>query len=160
MQQLTILLVEDNHADAAGVREALQTSLQPVTLHVVPDGPAALAFLLHQPPFADVPRPDVVILDLTLAQTHSQNLLATVRHTPALQGVPMVVFSGSCHTEDSERNYALGATWSVNKPAEPAEFGRAVRTLVEQWARFQGEPHESPTIMRTDLLAFSRHNDK
>jgi len=53
MQQLTILLVEDSHADAALVHEALQTAIQPITLHVVPDGRAALAFLQHQPPFAD-----------------------------------------------------------------------------------------------------------
>jgi len=160
MPQLTILLVEDSHADAALVHEALQTAAQPLTLHIVPDGRAALAFLQHQPPFADAPRPDVVILDLALAQTQGQNVLATIRHTPALQGVPVVTFSESCHVEDIARSYTLGATWYVSRPAEPAEFGRAVRTLVEQWARFQGEPHESPTVVRTDLVAFSRQNDK
>ena len=160
MRNLTLLLVEDSRADADLVREALKTCMLPVSLHVVSDGLAALAFLHHQAPFADAPRPDLMVLDLNLPQKDGHSVLAEVRQMPALQELPIVVFSSSSNPEDIERSYALGATWYMSKPLGLEEFVRTVRTMVEQWAQFQGGPHESPTLVRADLPAFHRQNDK
>jgi two-component system response regulator len=160
MGNLTVLLVEDSRADAALVREALKLYTLPVNLHVVPDGFAALAFLHQQTPFAQAPRPDLVLLDLNLPQKDGHSVLAEVRRAPALQGLPIVVFSSSSNAEDIERSYALGANWYMSKPLALEEFFQAVRTMVEQWANFHAGPHESPTLVRTDLSTFQRQNDK
>jgi chemotaxis family two-component system response regulator Rcp1 len=158
MKQLTILLVDDSRADAILVREALNLCALPVSLHVVPDGFAALAFLHQQAPFADAPRPDLVLLDLNLPQRDGHSVLAEVRREPALQGLPIVVFSSSGKQDDIERSYELGANWYMSKPLALEEFFQTVRTMVEQWASFQAGPHESPTLVRADLSAFHRQN--
>jgi CheY-like chemotaxis protein len=160
MKQLTVLLVEDSCADAALVREALKLYTLPVSLHVVPDGFAALAFLRQQAPFAQAPRPDLVLLDLNLPQKDGHSVLAEVRREPALLGLPMVVFSSSGKQDDIERSYALGANWYMSKPLALDEFFQAVRAMVEQWASFQAGPNESPTWVRADLSAFHRQDDK
>jgi chemotaxis family two-component system response regulator Rcp1 len=160
MGNLTILLVDDSHADAALVQEALKLCTLPVSLHVVPDGLAALAFLHQQAPFAQAPRPDLVLLDLNLPRKDGHGVLAEVRQTPALLGLPIVVFSSSSKAEDIERSYALGANWYMSKPLALEEFFQAVRTIVEQWASFQAGPHESPTLVRDDLPTFPPGNEK
>src|SRR5262245_31225645 len=160
MKQLTILLVEDSRADAALVREALKLCPLPVNLHVVPDGLVALAFLRQQVPFAQTPRPDLVLLDLNLPQKDGHSVLAEVRREPALLGLPVVVFSSSGKQDDIERSYALGANWYMSKPLALDEFFQAVRTMVEQWASFEARPNESPTLIRADLSAFRQQHER
>src|SRR5262245_27260480 len=103
MGNLTVLLIDDSRADAALVRETLKLYTLPVSLHVVPDGIAALNFLHQRAQFAQAPRPDLVLLDLNLPQRDGHSVLAEVRQTPALQGLPIIVFSSSSKAEDIER---------------------------------------------------------
>src|SRR5262245_60041189 len=59
-----ILLVEDNAGDIRLIREALRDGKLQNRLNVVNDGEAALAFLRRQAPYAEAPRPDLILLDL------------------------------------------------------------------------------------------------
>ncbi len=61
-----ILLAEDNQADAKWLRLILSEVGIQYRLSHVTDGEQALNFLLKQPPFADAPDPDLVLLDLNL----------------------------------------------------------------------------------------------
>ncbi|MFH2124896.1 MAG: hypothetical protein ABIK12_00160, partial [Pseudomonadota bacterium] len=59
---VNILLVEDNPGDARLAQEALKENKVANTLHWVDDGVKALEFLHQQGPYADAPRPDVILL--------------------------------------------------------------------------------------------------
>src|SRR2546428_13571470 len=59
-----ILIVEDNAGDVLLVQESLTEG--ETRLHVAIDGLQALAFLRQQGKYADVPRPDLILLDLNL----------------------------------------------------------------------------------------------
>jgi CheY-like chemotaxis protein len=60
-----VLLVEDDLGDVLMTREAFDEHVHN-RLEVVGDGAAALAYLHHEPPYTDVPRPDLILLDLNL----------------------------------------------------------------------------------------------
>jgi chemotaxis family two-component system response regulator Rcp1 len=64
-RSIEILMVEDNPGDVRLTREALKDSKVLNALHVVEDGVAALDFLHRRPPYQAVPRPDLILLDLT-----------------------------------------------------------------------------------------------
>ena len=146
-----LLLVEDNQADATLVREALRSSTLSVALYVVPDGFEALAFLHREGPYATAPRPDLMLLDLNMPRKDGHSVLAEVRCDPTLLCLPVVIFSSSGKQADIDKSYELGANWYVRKPLGLEDFFQAVRTAVEQWATFQAEPSESPTLIRADL---------
>ena len=61
-----VLLDEDNEADVRLTREALREAGETVRLSAVGDGEQALAYLRRQGGFTEAPRPDLVLLDLTL----------------------------------------------------------------------------------------------
>ena len=59
-----ILLVEDNPGDVRLTQEAMKEGKMRNNLSVARDGVEAMAFLRQEGEFKDVPRPDVVLLDL------------------------------------------------------------------------------------------------
>ena len=95
-----ILLVEDSLSDARLILEALKQGK--LTNHVshVQDGDEALQFLRRQGPFADVPRPDLVLLDLMLPKKSGIEVLDEIKRDYELKAIPVVVLTASAHEED------------------------------------------------------------
>ena len=65
-EPMDVLLVEDSPADVYVIKRVLADAGQQIRLWVVPDGPEALQFLRQAPPFAHVPTPALILLDLHL----------------------------------------------------------------------------------------------
>jgi two-component system, chemotaxis family, response regulator Rcp1 len=61
-----ILLVEDSASDVALIKVTLRNSQVPHNLHVVRNGVEAINFLRKSGKYADVARPDIILLDLNL----------------------------------------------------------------------------------------------
>jgi two-component system, chemotaxis family, response regulator Rcp1 len=92
---VTMLMVEDNPADVCFFREALEETALPVTLHVVTNGRAAMEFLGRREAFANVPRPDVVVLDLNLPVMNGKELLAKMMLDPEFCRLPVAILTTS-----------------------------------------------------------------
>ena len=90
-----MLIVEDNPADVVFFGEAVEATKTPATLQVVGNGEDALRFLRQQPPFADAPRPDVVVLDLNLPRKKGAEVLQELRDEPALRTIPVAILTTS-----------------------------------------------------------------
>ena len=74
-----ILLVEDNAGDAELARTALEDSKISNHLFVVDDGEKAMKFLYKQKPYTDMPRPDLILLDLNLPRKDGREVLAEIK---------------------------------------------------------------------------------
>lgn len=133
VRMATVLLVEDNPADAELTRLSLRKTKIRLDLRHVLDGEDALHFLRKQGPHADAPTPDLVLLDLNLPRIDGWQVLAEVRADPALSHLPVVVLTTSRNEEDVLSSYRSHANCYITKPVDVAAFMRIVQSLEEFW---------------------------
>ncbi|MGN6676341.1 MAG: response regulator [Streptosporangiaceae bacterium] len=128
---IQILLVEDDPGDVLITREAFADNKVRNQLSVVSDGEAAMAFLRREEGYADVPRPDLVLLDLNLPRKAGHEVLAEIKSDVDLQRIPVVVLTTSDAEEDILRSYDLHANAYVTKPVDFDCFLHVVRQIDE-----------------------------
>jgi CheY-like chemotaxis protein len=90
-----MLVAEDNPADVVFFGEAVEATEMPAILQVVTNGEDALRFLRQQAPFADAPRPDVLVLDLNLPRKNGKEVLQEMVDEPALRTIPVAILTTS-----------------------------------------------------------------
>lgn len=128
---IEVLLVEDDPGDVLMTREAFEDYKVHNNLHVVHDGVQALAFLRKEGEYADVPTPDLVLLDLNLPLRDGREVLAEVKADERLRRIPVVVLTTSEAEEDVLRSYDLHANAYVAKPVDFERFVEVVRRIDE-----------------------------
>lgn len=128
-----ILLVEDSAADVELTIEALQEAKIANRLNVVDDGTKALAFLRRQGEYQNVPRPDLILLDLNLPKKDGRQVLVEIKDDPALRTIPVVVLTTSRAEEDVLRAYSLHANCYITKPVDLDQFLRVIHSIEEFW---------------------------
>ena len=128
-----ILLVEDNPGDVRLVQEALNIGKIRHELAVVGDGAEALAFLRREPPYADAPRPDLVLLDLHLPRVDGHVVLRAIKADEAMRHIPVVMLTTSSEHCDIIASYGLRANAVVTKPLDFEQFVAAIHTIEDFW---------------------------
>ena len=135
---MKILLVEDNEADAYLTKEALRTGLPDSEITVVQDGEKALAFLRQENGFADVPRPDLVVMDLNIPRLDGFDVLTRLQDSPQLHDIPVVILSSSPTEIDIEHAYRLGASCYLTKSMELGAYLGLGHVIAELCQRLSG----------------------
>ena len=125
---INVLLVEDDPGDVLMTREAFDDYLHN-RLDVVTDGAAALTYLRKEEPYADAPRPDLILLDLNLPRRDGREVLQEIKDDPDLRHIPVVVLTTSQAEEDVLRSYQLHANAYVTKPVDFERFVAIVRQI-------------------------------
>ena len=131
-----ILLVEDNDDDVLITSLALKQSKQSYPLRVVEDGAEAVMYLSGDDKFADrakFPVPRLVLLDLNTPRMSGFKFLEWVRSQASLQGMLVVVFSGSNSEADLAKAKRMGADRYLVKPANFDEWVKLLGTTVSYW---------------------------
>ena len=125
---INVLLVEDDPGDVLMTREAFEDYLHN-RLDVVTDGAAGMAYLRKEPPYTDVPRPDLILLDLNLPRRDGRQVLQEIKDDPDLRHIPVVVLTTSQAEEDVLRSYQLHANAYVTKPVDFEGFIEAIKQI-------------------------------
>ena len=133
VKPINILLVEDNPGDADLAREALDSSKLNNALHVVDDGEKAMSFLRQEGPYVDVPRPDLILLDLNLPKKDGRQVLAEIKADHELKRIPVVILTTSQAEEDVIKTYNLHANCYITKPIDLNQFLHVVRSIEDFW---------------------------
>ncbi|MDA4106752.1 response regulator [Mycolicibacterium holsaticum] len=128
---IDVLLIEDDPGDELITREAFEHNKIKNNLHVAHDGEEGLNFLYRRAPYQDVPRPDLILLDLNLPKYDGRQLLQTIKSDPDLSHIPVVILTTSSAEEDILRSYKLHANAYVTKPVDLDQFMNAVRQIDE-----------------------------
>lgn len=137
-----ILLVEDSSADAELTHEALLEYAVANGVDWVKDGAEALDFLFCRGAYEGrvFEAPAVILLDLKLPKIDGLEVLRTIRATPHLKDLPVVILTSSQEEKDLTHGYAQGANAYVVKPVDGAEFIKTVGSLGFFWAMVNS-PH-------------------
>jgi CheY-like chemotaxis protein len=126
---IEVLLVEDDPGDVLLTREAFEHNKVSNRLHVVNDGEQAMDFLRGEGAYTDVPRPDLVLLDLNLPRKDGREVLGEMKEDPELRVIPVVILTTSEAEEDIVRSYRLHANAYVSKPVDFDQFIKVVRRI-------------------------------
>lgn len=128
MNQRVLLYVEDEDAAVFLLETALKEAEIDVRFFRVADGDEALAFLRKSGIYHDMPRPDLVLLDLNLPRRTGLEVLAEMRNSEDLRALPVIVFTSSSLAVDKRKSLALGAQQYITKPASFDGFVAAVKS--------------------------------
>lgn len=124
-----ILLVEDNPGDIRLLKEVFREGQIINQLHVVRDGEEALDFINKEGEYKDVPRPDIVLLDLMLPGMSGEEVLHKIKHHPDLEDVPVVILSGidDDYVESRDLDHDADEDAVLQKPIDPGELLNTIR---------------------------------
>ncbi len=128
-----ILLAEDNPNDVEMTERAFEKGKFLNDLHVVNDGVEALAFLRQEGEYADVSRPDIVLLDLEMPRMDGLEVLAELESDDDLSTIPVVVLTSSEAERDVVESYRHNANAYLTKPVGYQEFQEIVRQIESFW---------------------------
>lgn len=128
-----VLLIEDNPGDVRLTMEAFKEGKIRNHLSVVSDGVEALAFLRREGPYANAPRPDIILLDLNLPKKDGRDVLAEIKAEEDLKRIPVVVLTTSNAEKDILGAYDLHTNRYITKPVDFAQFVTAVKLIEDFW---------------------------
>jgi CheY-like chemotaxis protein len=132
---IEVLLVEDSPGDVRLTKEAFRSANPSIHLHVATDGVEAMAFLRHEAPHGQAPRPDLILLDLNLPKMDGREVLAHIKKDESLKGIPTVILTTSDAEVDIVKSYQLQANCYLNKPVQLDAFEALVKNINEFWLR-------------------------
>ena len=130
---IEILLVEDNSGDTRLTVEAMKEAKIRNQMHVVKDGVEAIKFLHKEGEYSDMPRPDLILLDLNLPRMSGREVLTTIKGDPDLRSIPVVILTVSRNEEDILRSYEHHANCYVTKPLDLEAFIEVLKGIEHFW---------------------------
>jgi len=142
-EPLVILLVEDNEDHAELVMRSFRNHRVANKIYHVSDGEQALDFLFHRGSFLaeeTSPRPNLVLLDLRLPRIDGLEVLRTIKESPELRQIPVVILTSSAAENDIARSYNYHANSYVVKPLEFANFTKLMQDLGFYWLGWNAKP--------------------
>ncbi|MBX3444150.1 MAG: response regulator [Planctomyces sp.] len=152
-QAARIMLVDDEPINIRVARKYLQDSGYREFIAVTDPTIALDEMLRHVP--------DVVVLDIVMPRLNGIELLKTIRRTPELVHIPVLILTASCERQTKLQALEAGATDFLEKPVDPAELLPRVRNAL--WIKAHhdmlerhAEQLEAAVRRRTDELAASR----
>ncbi len=139
---IEILLVEDNPGDIRLTQEAFREGKICNHLSVVMDGVEALEYLRKQGRYADVIRPDIILLDLNLPRKNGREVLAEIKADPNLKRIPVIILTTSEAEEDVIASYNLHANCYIRKPVDFTQFINVITLIESFWLSIVTIPKE------------------
>ena len=92
-------------------------------------------YIRQQDKYANVPLPDLIFLNLSLAKLSGLEVLKAIKSSPDLRHIPIVVASGTDDPEIVRAVYSLNGNCFIRKPNELTQFLRFVETCYAFWAK-------------------------
>ncbi|QDU10859.1 response regulator [Gimesia aquarii] len=128
-----ILIVEDDLTDIKLTQRSLERNRVLNNLHITRDGIEAMQFLRQEGDFSDVPRPDIVLLDLNMPRKDGRETLRDIKNDPNLKAIPVIIMTTSKQETDIEGSYLEHANSYVTKPVDMEQFQKVVETINAYW---------------------------
>ncbi|QMU60370.1 MAG: response regulator [Gammaproteobacteria bacterium] len=141
-----ILLIEDNLGDVLLTKEAFRSSHFKYNLRVAKDGDEALKILSRQGEFTQFPRPDLILLDLSLPKIDGREVLEKIKTSNELKDIPIIILSGSEAESDMTTSYDLHANSYVVKPDNFDDFKEIVASIENFWFKKHDLNESNDTI--------------
>lgn len=135
MQRMNVLIVDDDEDDVFLMCHAIDSraGVYPFEIFrtVAHDGVAGIE--MAKALVGTDAAPDLILLDLNMPRLDGLGVLATVRETPELRHLPIVVITTASDPDIHDKAMALGANAVVTKPRSAAAFDRIIDAVFDTW---------------------------
>ncbi|MGC9527941.1 MAG: response regulator [Limnospira sp.] len=136
-----VVLIEDSDEDfytflrIAGKLCKEEKIPAPYNLLRFEDGDEALDYLLREGEYEslDAALPAAILLDLNLPGTDGREIIKSIKQTPKLRMLPIVVLTTSRSPHDIQSCYEYGANSYILKPMGISEMQETVKVLFKYW---------------------------
>lgn len=132
---VNILLVEDNPGDARLIEEIFKSTNVKNKIHITKDGVEAMDFLNKENRYSNVPKPDIILLDLNLPRKDGREVLEDVKGNEDLKSIPVIILTTSGAEEDLIRTYRNYANCYITKPVDFDEFLKVITAIENFWLK-------------------------
>ncbi len=136
LQEVEILLVEDNTADAELTMRALNKAKIVNSILHLKDGAEALDYLFAQGVYENrdlTKMPRVILLDIKMPKVDGIEVLRQLKASELTKLIPVVIMTSSSEEQDIISSYRLGVNSYVVKPVGFEDFAKAVSELGLYW---------------------------
>lgn len=135
-----ILIVDDDITDVELARSVLSNVHVHHTVETCTDGREALARIQRAGPYENLPKPALVLLDLSVPSLSGLELLQHVKSDPSTRDVPIVVLSGTEDVALIRQAQAAHANAFIRKPGDLGAINAALCACVEFWLSYAIAP--------------------
>lgn len=142
---IELFLVEDNPGDIRLAKEMLKEANLRLNLTVAEDGVQAMEYLRMVCSDPQMPKPELIILDLNLPKKDGRTVLMEIKSNEELKRIPVIVLTSSTSAEDVYKVYGEHANCYIAKPVDLDEFARIIKIIEEFWFRTVILPSRSRT---------------
>ena len=132
---IEILLVEDNHGDAALMKQTLKLSRFPIHLNLARNGEDALAYLRREGDYSYALEPDLILLDLHMPKKDGHEFLREIKNDPRWKHIPALVLTASHQDADVKMAYESRANFYLVKPHKVEQFSVLLKYLEDFWIK-------------------------
>jgi CheY-like chemotaxis protein len=143
VKPIHILLAEDSEGDILLTTEALQEGRILNTLSVVTDGHEAICFLEKSGKYADVERPDLILLDVNMPKKNGHEVLHFIKHDDRFKTIPVIMLTTSSSEKDVYQSYFNYVNCYIVKPMEVDKFLKVISTIEDFWLQITRLPSSS-----------------
>ncbi len=132
--KFSIVLVDDDIDDQELIKRAFLDSKVKVEINVMYNGLQLMDYLLRREAYKNVKDalPDLILLDLNMPLMDGFDVLATIKNTPSLRGIPIYVITTSRSTDDKKKALQLGAAGFYSKGASSKDIKKIVKEVCLQ----------------------------
>jgi DNA-binding response OmpR family regulator len=133
-----ILIADDDPDFVMLLKAAFEEAHADNPVHTVEDISQAQKYLSNQDPYDDratFPVPGLIILDLRLPPNDAISLLGWIRQQPHLDGLPVVILTGSEFPNQEEVALQGGANGYFIKPFQFSKLVALAQHLRDTWLR-------------------------
>lgn len=135
--KFNILVIDDSPEDDFIIRKALEGLEDRITIYTVHTGEEALNLFrsLEGHGMTDLPRPQLVFLDIHLPQMNGLDLLRSIKSRPMFHNTPIIILTNSSNTKDMNEAYKHHASGFVKKSFSFDEFKAHLQQVVTYWTQ-------------------------
>lgn len=130
-EPITILLVEDDAGHARLVTKNLRRGGFVNDIIHLTNGQQALDLIYSQGAYADIPRPEhlLLLLDLNMPILDGYQVIERLKSDECMQTIPIIILTTTDDSREVQRCYELGCNIYITKPVEYTQFTMAIREL-------------------------------
>jgi CheY-like chemotaxis protein len=131
--QHIVLMADDDDEDCFLATEAFSESGAKATFSCVEDGIELMHYLAECARSETSGLPNLILLDLNMPRKDGREALLEIKAEPALQHIPIVIFTTSKEEKDISFAMQAGANSFITKPATFDEWLEIMKSLAEHW---------------------------